>query len=372
MSAALRFRVAGAGLLAALVAAACAPATAAPATAPGPAGSSAGSGAVPARLSETGLFADLAAQTLAPGVLSFSPQYPLWSDGARKRRWIRLPAGAAIDASDPDDWSFPVGTRLWKEFALDRPIETRMLERTADGWTFAAYVWSADGADATLAPANGIPRFCDSTPGVPYDVPSVADCRACHLTSGRTPVLGFTALQLSDDRDPLAPHAEPPPPGAVTLSGLLERGLLRGLPARHLGAPPRIRATTPRGRAALGYLAANCGTCHAGGGPLEPLGLELHAPLDDAAYGALPALSTGVGRLGRYRMPGTTHDAPRIAPGAPELSTLLLRMRSRDPAVQMPPLGTHAVDVDALALLEAWVREDLAPRGTTQTDFVLR
>lgn len=59
----------------------------------------------PATLAGTGLFADAAA-----GVFPFEPQYPLWTDGARKRRWIALPPGTAIDASDVDHWQFPVGT----------------------------------------------------------------------------------------------------------------------------------------------------------------------------------------------------------------------------------------------------------------------
>lgn len=77
---------------------------------------------------------------------------------ADKRRWLRLPAGTAIDASDPDAWQFPPGTRLWKEFAhAGRRVETRYIERRADGrWRYAAYVRSADGSDATLAPAAGI------------------------------------------------------------------------------------------------------------------------------------------------------------------------------------------------------------------------
>ena len=41
---------------------------------------------VPALLSATGLYQSIAAKTLAPGVLPFTPQFPLWSDGAEKRR----------------------------------------------------------------------------------------------------------------------------------------------------------------------------------------------------------------------------------------------------------------------------------------------
>ena len=87
---------------------------------------------LPERLSETGLYADVATKRVAEGLLAFTPQYPLWSDGARKSRWIALPPGTSIDASDPDAWVFPVGTRLWKEFAFERRIETRYLELTAE------------------------------------------------------------------------------------------------------------------------------------------------------------------------------------------------------------------------------------------------
>src|SRR5512137_3035620 len=79
----------------------------------------------PPRLADTGLYSDPATLTVDPRNLPFSPQYPLWSDGAAKRRWIRLPPGATIDASDPDEWDFPVGTRVWKEFTFGRKVETR-------------------------------------------------------------------------------------------------------------------------------------------------------------------------------------------------------------------------------------------------------
>src|SRR5262245_49773858 len=89
---------------------------------------------LPQHLRDTGLYARATGDDLAGDVLPFTPQYALWSDGAEKRRWIRLPPGGRIDARDPDHWVFPVGTRLWKEFSLGRRLETRMLERTRSGW----------------------------------------------------------------------------------------------------------------------------------------------------------------------------------------------------------------------------------------------
>ena len=97
---------------------------------------------LPVHLRDTGLYADGSMSQVRPENLPFSPQYPLWSDGAAKRRWISLPAGTFIDAAQPDAWEFPRGTRLWKEFShAGRPVETRFIERLADGsWRFAAYV----------------------------------------------------------------------------------------------------------------------------------------------------------------------------------------------------------------------------------------
>src|SRR5262245_26441607 len=183
--------------------------------------------AQPASLADTGLFEAGSTSVVRPDNLPFAPQYPLWSDGASKRRWLHLPAGTAIDASTPDDWQFPVGTKLWKEFSLGgRRVETRFIERRADGqWRFAAYAWDAAGTAATLAPARGLPTEVEVAPGARHVIPGETDCRLCH--EGRpTPVLGISALQLSPDRDPRAPHAEPLPAGAVDLKALVARGLV--------------------------------------------------------------------------------------------------------------------------------------------------
>src|SRR5690554_4584581 len=66
----------------------------------------------PATLRGTGLYAD--EDTLADGVIAFEVAWPLWSDGSTKERFLWLPEGTAIDASDPDRWAFPVGTKAWK------------------------------------------------------------------------------------------------------------------------------------------------------------------------------------------------------------------------------------------------------------------
>jgi hypothetical protein len=312
-------------------------------------------GSPPQRLADTGL------DPANPAVVPFSPQYPLWSDGATKRRWIARPAGSAIDASRPAVWQFPRGTRLWKEFAVDgRPVETRFIERLADGeWRYVTYVWNDAGTDAVLAPAQGMSALKLPNGGT-YAVPSQADCRACH-EGAPTPVLGFSALQLSADRDPLAPHAEPRRAGEPDLRALIARGLLRGLPQRLVETPPRIAAPTPTARAALGYLHGNCGHCHVDPATADaavPVGLTLAIDASDPDAGAktLRALAEGRSRFRASHRPGARH----VAPGDPAASVLVERMRSRDPRVQMPPLGTSVPDAAALALVERWIAHDFS------------
>lgn len=310
------------------------------------------------RLQDTGLYTDGPGLVVRPENLPFSPQYPLWSDGAVKRRWIALPPGSAIDASRPEAWDFPRGTRLWKEFSVDgQRVETRLIERLADGeWRYSSYVWSADGSEAWLAPARGIPALLVAGGGR-YAIPSEPDCRACH-EGAAVPVLGFSALQLSADRDPLAPHAEPRRPGEPDLRELVELGWLTGLPPALLVTPPRVAAPTPAGRAVLGYLHGNCGHCHSD--PADslaavPVALQLawdpHGDDDSGLRALLDATP-------RSRMPGAA-GSRLLLPGDAAGSLLLLRMRSRDPRTQMPPLGTSTPDAAALALIERWVNHDL-------------
>jgi mono/diheme cytochrome c family protein len=312
---------------------------------------------LPRRLADTGLYV-AGGTTIRPDVLPFSPQYPLWSDGAAKRRWIWLPPGTTIDAAQPDAWDFPRGTKLWKEFTHGRALETRYIERAADGsWRFGSYVWNADGTDAVLAPASGLrdlptSRSAGDTRGSPaahYTIPSVDDCRACH-EGAPVPVLGFSALQLSPDRDPLAPHADPT--RGIDLRALVARGLLRNLPPGLLANPPRIVAANPAERAALGYLHGNCGNCHNDEGPLAVLDLTLAQRVARPS----PVLESIVGVRSQFVPPGVPPDALRLAPGHSAASVITARMGSRDPLQQMPPLGTTAVDTEALTLVAHWIQ----------------
>ena len=173
-------------------------------------------------------------------------------------------------------------------------------------------------------------------------------------------MLGFTALQLSPDRDPNALHAEPHLPDMVTLRTLIDEDRLSPARPEWIAGPPRISVSDPQTRAVLGYLSTNCGSCHNAVGEIANLELDLRA----ATSGAAPcpaSLTTTVDRPGRWEIPtipaGTSR---RVSPGRPDLSAVIARMRTRKPSTQMPPLGTVVVDHEALALLTKWVEADAA------------
>ena len=313
--------------------------------------------APPERLSQTGLYD--ASGAIAPGNRPFLPQYPLWTDGAAKARWIRIPDGKKIDVSDVDLWRFPEGTKLWKEFSFNgRKAETRLLWKAGGDWVFATYVWNEDQTDARLAPADGIAGFVEIAPGKRHSIPSLADCAACHRSSPAV-VLGFNALQLSDDRDPLATHGEPLKADDLTLRSLLDADLLE--PARPELAmhPPRVRESDPVARAAVGYLSGNCGGCHNARGPLARLGMNLLHDVSGDPTAPEPARLTTVDVAGSFLVPGHgAEESRRVASGAPERSALLYRMKSRRPSSQMPPLGTVVRDEEAVQLVQRWIEGD--------------
>jgi hypothetical protein len=293
-----------------------------------------------ALLSETGLYSDIKANTLAPGVEPFEPRFALWSDGAVKRRWISLPAGAKIDTSDMDAWKLPVGTKLWKEFSRDGVrVETRIVERTtASDWLLLAFQWKPDQSDAVT-----VPEGVQNASGTPHDIPSATQCKSCH-TGAPDRVLGFSAIQLAGTTGPL------------DLAALAARGALSQAPSTPPIVPGHAVVV-----AALGYLHANCGHCHnPASGVFFTLNLDLRLRSDSLATEQdTPVWNTAVGQPSLVA--GSGGLALRIAPGDPDHSALIYRMglpggqRSR-----MPPLATETVDATGLAAVRAWI-DSLGP-----------
>ena len=77
----------------------------------------------PRKLSETGCSPIVKQHAMQPGVIPYSVNSPLWSDGAHKERFFAVPEQAAsdfkIDLAKKNGWDFPEATVLVKSFALE-------------------------------------------------------------------------------------------------------------------------------------------------------------------------------------------------------------------------------------------------------------
>jgi hypothetical protein len=316
----------------------------------------------PATLASTGLCADGACATIAADVHPYTPRWPLWSDGADKRRWIWLPPGTQIDTTDMNAWRFPNGTRLWKEFATEGGVrlETRLFTKVAEGdWFRVAYAWNEAQTEA-----REIPLGADDVLGTGHDIPSRRDCGQCHdRVSVDDRVLGFAAMQLDHDR----------PDGELDLADLVRLDLLTVPPPEPAAGQPFFPLPTDVSagesvatvHAALGYMHANCGPCHS---EKSEIFLSDKAHIDTrleigrlGGVGATPAYSTLLGQPSIQRIP---YQPPRdaeptrtllVEAGNADRSVLMARFSRYTDAIRMPPLATETTDPDALTLLTAWV-----------------
>ncbi|MCB0403555.1 MAG: hypothetical protein KDD51_02135 [Bdellovibrionales bacterium] len=310
-------------------------------------------------LSETGLYLNFESKQVHPANRFYAPQYPLWTDGAEKKRWIYVPPGQTIKTqgleADINHWAFPVGTKLWKEFAFYgegglRRVETRLIEKVSTSeWEFGSYVWNADESDAVLAPSSGLANHFPISPGVFHDIPGGADCRACHRRGG-DPVLGFDALQLSTDRDPLS---IPSHSVGLDLLVLAREGLI-DREETELDPAPRIHSVTGEGRVSMGYFHGNCGHCHNPQGSASWTNLWLRHDVTSTSESTAPAFLTAVNQPTLFfQIPGVDQSF-RLRGGSPDHSAAIYRMESLD-FNRMPPIGSKVIDNIAVEKIREWV-----------------
>ena len=306
-------------------------------------------GVLPVDLRCTGLYGDFATRTLACGVREYKPAYELWSDGAEKRRFVQIPEGQKIDISNPDEFTYPEGTKFWKEFRVKgqsgqlRMAETRLLEKTADGWLYTSYVWSEDEKTASqMNNTDGVPNLY----GTGHTVPTRDHCADCH--KGRTDfVLGWDALMLG--------------PGAqgITRDDLQKLGFVDDASQLALAVPGNEVE-----QKALGYLHANCGvSCHNDNFDAPARDTALHLRLEAPDLGsvqntdAFKALNKRPADNAKYE--GLQNTSPEnwydIRPGDPARSLIVGRQLLRGYEGQMPRIATNKVDEAGVKLVTDWI-----------------
>lgn len=290
--------------------------------------------AFPPTLSATGCFLGGSALSPGPDLVPYYVRSPLWTDGVEKQRYLVLPPGAAI--AGEEDWSWPVGTVLLKNFLLEpgEPVETRIMVFADSGWRFASYRW--DGEGAALTDGGFTETLIDE---LPYQFPSEEGCRSCHTGGelGPVPEQLNSVYRYGDET-------------SNQLDALARLGLFEQAPvADELPALPLPEGDAPLAERARSWLHANCAHCHRPGGWTPPemdMDLRWTTPLADSRVCGVPVQWELAPEAGAWR----------IVPGEPDESAIWGRIQAAD-LNRMPPLGTLQLDPVAEATVRRWIEQ---------------
>jgi hypothetical protein len=362
----------------------------------------------PKLLSETGLFEDVGKHEFASGVIPYSVNSPLWSDGAAKVRAFAIPSDAEdrdlhrsdrrIEFQNQFGWTFPNDTVLIKSFSLDIPeervsgvtsknrwIETRLMVRQQNEWVGYSYRWNEEGTDAVLVSSEGedaryMVRDDSVSAGIREQVwhyPSRAECMVCHSRAANF-TLGLQTAQLNRDHDyggekinqlvayerlgllKVNPQqfvsqqsSDAPVDSPVVQQSLRQpqRFVPSDSPLLPWGPDRLPRLENPHNVSASltarvqAYLHSNCASCHAPAGGGNSA-MDLQFPNSVEKMGILDVLA----KHQDFGIDG----AKLVASGDPERSILLERIARRGNG-QMPPIASNVVDRDAVNLLKEWI-----------------
>jgi len=297
---------------------------------------------VATQLSATGCVDPLNPTQPASGLIPYKPSAPFWSDGALKERWMALPDDGKISVGTDSDWDFPNGTVLMKNFHLNnRLIETRLFMRHPDGvWAGYTYEWNTDQTDAKLVKGG---KIADLGNGQQWIYPSESDCMFCHNSAAGNS-LGLETRQLATKMT--YPQTGFEAHQLVTLNtiGVMEKNI--DSPETQVAYPDPSDTSAPLADRARSYLHTNCSLCHRPGGPTNA-SMDLRFDTKLASTNACNA-APSLGNVGLT-------DPKLIAPGHPEQSVLLTRMKLRGSTHQMPPVGSLKVDDQGVALINDWI-----------------
>jgi uncharacterized repeat protein (TIGR03806 family) len=300
--------------------------------------SSGGGRTIPTQLSATGCVSASDPKQPAGGLIPYAPNAPFFSDNAAKTRWLALPDGQRITIGGDNDFDFPNGSVLVKNFALGgQLVETRLFMRHNNGnWAGYTYEWNAQQTEATRVVGGKTVQVGTQT----WEFPSEAQCLTCHTqAAGRT--LGLEIGQLNGTFGyPLRSANQLTTLNTIdTLTPALTQS------PDQMPVIPDPFGNAPLAQRARAYLHTNCSNCHRDGGTAQgTMDFRYTLALGDTST---CDITPSFGSLG-------ITDARLIAPGSAARSVVVSRM-NRTGADAMPPLSRHVIDTAGVQLISDWI-----------------
>ncbi len=307
-----------------------------------------------ATLSEYNFFeGSMNAQEPVLGVIPYEPISTLFTDYAKKKRFVWMPSDVqATYVADNKPLDFPVGTFLIKTFYYNnvqpenntRIIETRLMLRKVDNWHFADYIWNDDQSEATFSLAgsttnvdfleNGIAKSTN------YRIPSHAKCFTCHNSQSNPIPIGLKPQNLNN----IYPYADD---SQNQLEKLIAEGYLEdNLPATINTVVNWSDETLPIDLRVRSYIDVNCAHCHSEFSYCD------YRPMRFAFADTADETNLGVCVDPDSAIPGMTNI---VAPSLKERSVMYFRLNTEAQEDRMPLLGRTIIHEEAVALIGEWI-----------------
>lgn len=283
---------------------------------------------IPTKLSQTNCVNFSNTSKSPDNKINYSVNAKLWSDDVVKHRSFFLPEASKVNINEDGKFEFPNGSILVKSFERNnKVIETRLLVKHLSGhWGGYSYEWNEEGSDAFLLEEG---KTITTAEGV-WTFPSKKQCSACH-TDIFNATLGIEMRQLSPNKLDFENKAK--------LDGYIDGGVpnweahLYGL---NDNVDPELKARS--------YLHTNCSGCHHPG-TTTPSTINFHF---DTPFNEMNVCNYQDDTI-------SDSDAKVILkPREKELSSLYQRI-NRTGIHQMPPLGRHTIDTDAVSIIGSWI-----------------
>ncbi len=288
------------------------------------------------------------------GLLPYKPTSELFTDYAKKSRFVYLPEGSTTDyVSDEQVLNLPTGSALIKSFFYQnvapsnstKILETRLLIKKQEGWLLANYVWNDEQTEAFLNNEGGVVPVTwsenNTVKSVNYRIPSSNNCISCHTLESEITPIGIKPQNLNS----VFNYSD----GAKNqLQKWIDVGYLTTTPSFINSLVDYNDASQDLELRVRSYLDINCAHCHRDGGGVDFLPVRFAFEVTNNRE----AMGVCVGAI--MQPPGIPHGKI-IAPGNLEQSVLYFTMSTNLNNYKMPRIGRTIVHEEAVQMVGEWI-----------------